>query len=485
MVLKAVVVSFVLFAVSLGAPAEDQIQELPGLKKQPNFKQFSGYLQASGTKRLHYWFVESENKPATDPVVLWMNGGPGCSSVLGLLTEHGPFRIQEDGVTLQFNPFSWNTVANVLYLESPAGVGYSYSNDGNYSTDDDITAHDNLLALQDFFKKFTEFSSNPFFITGESYGGVYVPTLSVLVADDPSINFQGFAVGNGLSSDELNDDSLVYFAYFHGLIGEDLWGSLITTCCKGNSTNCTFSKNAASSEACSVLLEQVFALLYGGDLNIYNLYGPCVKSSVSGRTVDFKTSIFDLTKQRLVTANFGWAFSTLPVVKEERQWIRKLSTGVSNGRLGVTPPCIDASGAIKYMNSLAVRVALHIPSQLPEWQPCSAINYNRIYSNMSAQYKTVLAKGKRVLVYNGDVDMACNFLGDEWFVDRLGLQSKSPRAEWTYIDEDHTSQVAGFVKAYELLTYVTVRGAGHMVPTDRPRPALKMFINFITNKPFN
>ncbi|XP_070201826.1 lysosomal protective protein-like [Littorina saxatilis] len=166
-------------------------------------------------------------------------------------------------------------------------------------------------------------------------------------------------------------------------------------------------------------------------------------------------------------------------MQKERAFIKKL------GRVSVTPPCIKADGYIKYMNSKDVRTALHIPAHLPEWAPCANIDYHRVYTEMSAQYKKVLGKGVRVLVYNGDIDMACNFLGDEWFVDRLMLPTVKPRGEWKYKDESQTTQVAGFVKAFEGLTYVTVRGAGHMVPTDKPRPALEMFINFISNKPFN
>ncbi|KAI2595124.1 cathepsin A, partial [Homo sapiens] len=82
------------------APDQDEIQRLPGLAKQPSFRQYSGYLKGSGSKHLHYWFVESQKDPENSPVVLWLNGGPGCSSLDGLLTEHGPFLVQPDGVTL-------------------------------------------------------------------------------------------------------------------------------------------------------------------------------------------------------------------------------------------------------------------------------------------------------------------------------------------------------------------------------------------------
>lgn len=81
-------------------------------------------------------------------------------------------------------------------------------------------AKDNFLALQDFFSKFPEYKTNDFYITGESYGGIYVPTLSSLVVNDTSINFKGMAIGNGITNFDMNDNSLLYFGYYHGLIGE-------------------------------------------------------------------------------------------------------------------------------------------------------------------------------------------------------------------------------------------------------------------------
>ncbi|PIO61182.1 serine carboxypeptidase, partial [Teladorsagia circumcincta] len=120
--------------------------------------------------------------PAQAPLLLWLNGGPGSSSLEGLFLENGPFRIGKDGKTIARNPYAWNQFANVLYLESPVGVGYSYSTDGNqpqYS--DDLTAAENYAALKNFFNRYPEYRSRPFYTTGESYAGVYIPTLSALL----------------------------------------------------------------------------------------------------------------------------------------------------------------------------------------------------------------------------------------------------------------------------------------------------------------
>ena len=116
---------------------KDQVLNLPGAEKlDVNFNQFSGYLNINGTKNNHYWLVESTNNPATDPVAFWTNGGPGCSGLLGFLTEQGPFRTDNKDLTLSANPYSWNTVANMVFIEAPCGVGFSYSDnpDVDYQT---------------------------------------------------------------------------------------------------------------------------------------------------------------------------------------------------------------------------------------------------------------------------------------------------------------------------------------------------------------
>ena len=160
---------------SFAARASDEVTYLPGQNfTSLNFRHYSGYLQSNGKKQLHYWFLESQNNPSTDPLVLWLNGGPGCSSLDGEMYEHGAFYTTEDGETIYLNPNSWNTVANMLYLEAPVGVGFSYSPDkADYTNNDNQTALDNYQALLNFFTLFPEYQSHEFFITGESYGGIY------------------------------------------------------------------------------------------------------------------------------------------------------------------------------------------------------------------------------------------------------------------------------------------------------------------------
>lgn len=176
------------FAPTTLEPSADEVTSLPGWDGALPSRQFSGYLGVGKHKQLHYWLVEAESGAGAAPLVLWLNGGPGCSSLDGFIYEHGPFRTDPaDPTKLVKFPQTWAKVANMLYLEAPAGVGFSYSTDpacdatptcSDYKTDDDQTAKDSAEALQAFFVKFPRLAKGPLFITGESYAGVYVPTLA-------------------------------------------------------------------------------------------------------------------------------------------------------------------------------------------------------------------------------------------------------------------------------------------------------------------
>ncbi|KAM4593397.1 lysosomal protective protein [Odontesthes bonariensis] len=438
--------------------APDEVTSLPGATFKCNYRQWSGYLKAGPGKFFHYWFVTSQRDPTKDPLVLWLNGGPGCSSLDGFLSENGPFHVNDDGATLYENKFSWNKIANMLYLESPAGVGYSYSDNDTYVTDDNQVADDNYKALQSFFAKFPNFTQNEFFIFGESYGGIYAPTLSLrVVTGSANINFKGFAVGNGLSSFALNDQSLIYFGYYHGLFGEDLWRDLNINCC--NEGKCDFSNPV--SETCKTLVNVAFHIVYESGLNEYALYLDC-----EGRRAFHK--------------GYETAMSHLFKSFRENLHTNKFSDGVTTSvSVNEVPPCINSTAQTNWLNRGDVRKALHIPDTLPAWDICSDAvgeHYKVVYSTMKDVYLKLLSMGLRALVYNGDTDMACNFLGDQWFVEDLGIKATSKYQHWI-----HNDQVAGFYQQFGNVTFLTVKGAGHMVPQWAPGPALHMFQSFIRN----
>lgn len=176
--MRSIFAASLLAAAVIAAPAEDKMRSLPDASAFDT-NTYSGYLNVTDTKQLHYVFTESYGNPETDPVVIWFNGGPGCSSLLGFMQENGPRMINDGMVFIEENPYPWNARANVMWLESPAGVGWSFAGtEQDLSTNDMLQSQDALKAVNSWYEKFPEFRSNELFVSGESYAGIYVPYLS-------------------------------------------------------------------------------------------------------------------------------------------------------------------------------------------------------------------------------------------------------------------------------------------------------------------
>lgn len=178
-------------------------------------------------RALFYTLAESSSpQPDKDPLVLFLNGGPGCSSIGGgFLSELGPFYPTPEGVSLVKNDYAWNQLANVVFLESPAFVGWSYSNTSEDAVvGDERTAKDTYEFLLRFLTRFPKYQDRPFWLAGESYAGHYLPNLSVEILDGlknkkhdkDHLNFKGFLLGKYFSfffsfnSNSLSMHSLLY-----------------------------------------------------------------------------------------------------------------------------------------------------------------------------------------------------------------------------------------------------------------------------------
>ncbi|GLT59048.1 hypothetical protein SLA2020_318920 [Shorea laevis] len=261
------------FGIIEAAPQGSLVTQLPGFNGTFPSKHYAGYISIgeSPEKNLFYYFVVSERNPLKDPVVLWLNGGPGCSSFDGFVYEHGPFNFEEGKPKgnlpiLHLNPYSWSKVSNIIYLDSPAGVGFSYwKNASEHITGDVETASDTHSFLLKWFKQYPEFLPNPFYISGESYAGIYVPTLASEVVKGikndtkPIINFKGYMVGNGATDARFDGNALVPFAHGMGLISNNIFEK-VEAACKGNYYD-------SQENACSQSLVLVEEALVG--LNIY------------------------------------------------------------------------------------------------------------------------------------------------------------------------------------------------------------------------
>ncbi|XP_010493441.1 PREDICTED: serine carboxypeptidase-like 34 [Camelina sativa] len=449
----------------LAAQRADRVKELPG---QPpvKFRQYAGYVTVNEThgRALFYWFFEATHNPSKKPLLLWLNGGPGCSSVgFGASEELGPFFPQNSSQpNLKLNPYSWNKAANLLFLESPVGVGFSYSNTSRDISQlgDTVTASDSYNFLVNWFKRFPQYKSHEFFIAGESYAGHYVPQLSELIYNQNKIaskkdfiNLKGLMIGNALLDDETDQKGMIDYAYDHAVISDALYEKV--------NQHCDFKLEHVSKE-CNGALDEYFDVYK--ILDMYSLYSPkCVPTSTNSSTSHSVAGTRPLPaarntfRPRLISQNEGW---------------RRMAAGYD--------PCLSEYTE-KYMNRRDVQEALHANvTNIPyPWTHCSdTISFwSDAPASMLPTLRKLVSAGLRVWVFSGDTDGRIPVTATRYSLKKLGLKIVQDWTPW------YTKlQVGGWTVEYDGLTYVTIRGAGHQVPTFKPREALQLVHHFLGNK---
>lgn len=440
----------------------------------PNFPykgtMYSGYLDLDNpAKKLHYMFVESSNDPEKDPLVLWLNGGPGCSSMLGWAQEHGPAMFPEESVQFELNPFSWNKAANMLYIESPAGVGYSFVNSDEkelWESDDIKSGVENLQAMLSFFRKFPGFKSHDFYISGESYAGIYVPMLANNILEynkkqvsSRRIKLKGILVGNGVTDWSVDTTpAMIDFAWSHGLYSPEDRAVIENVC---------FRK--VDEKKCERIVRRVLSVF--SKLNVYDIYRKCV--AAGPRELD-ETGVISTRSYKYTP----WVNQYL-TLQSENNFLAFLSA--EDTELGAGPSCIDDLGPAIYFNRDDVRKALHIDHRVGPWMVCSD-KVHSLYKidtkNGSLYLYHKLLNKIRILVYSGDTDAAVPVDGTRKWIHRLDRKILSPWKKWRV----NENEVAGYVTEYEGLTFVTIKGTGHMVPQWKPKEAYKMFDYFLKEK---
>ncbi|KAE8651204.1 hypothetical protein Csa_001925 [Cucumis sativus] len=434
----------------------DRILRLPGQPSSStvNFQQFSGYITVDDyqNRALFYYFVEAYTDPSSKPLLLWLDGGPGCSSLgVGAFVEHGPFR--PEGDVLIHNRFSWNNVANILYVESPAGVGFSFSENITFYTtvNDTITAQDNLVFLERWFKKFPEYKNRDFFISGESYAGHYVPQLATLILQSKLsiFNLKAIAVRNPLLEFYTDFNARGEYLWTHGLISDSTYKLLNKVCniseitrqsiLHNVSTSCSFVDNSVSKEYSE------FINLYSVNLDV------CTSSTLSQAASSF------LSK------------------RTPRKTLPQYSIDV----------CI-ADEVSSYLNREDVQKALHahLLGGLSNWSFCSfVLKYDKknLLIPTIDTLGSLVHSGIRVLVYSGDEDAVIPLIGSRRLVNKLAkslrLNTTLPYSPWFY-----NHQVGGWVETYgekNSLSFATVRGGAHQAPYTAPQRSLTLITAFL------
>ncbi|WJX74325.1 Serine carboxypeptidase-like 48 [Trifolium repens] len=396
----------------------------------------AGYYRLPHSKaaRMFYFFFESRNNK-DDPVVIWLTGGPGCSSELALFYENGPFQFSKDNnSSLVWNKYGWDAASNIIFVDQPTGTGFSYTTD-----DSDIRHNENGVSndlydfLQAFFKEHPQFTKNDFYITGESYAGHYIPAFASRVhqgnkaKEGIHINLKGFAIGNGLTNPEIQMKAYTDFALDKGLINKDEHDDInksLPPCHKAIKT-CGIKGGDAcvtARDICFDIFDRILAI--AGDINYYD--------------------------------------------------IRKKSGDLS----------YDFSNMETFLNLKTVREALGVGDL--EFVSCSGTVYEAMLEdwmkNLEVGIPALLEDGIKLLVYAGEYDLICNWLGNSRWVDAMNWSGQkefnsSPATPYLVHNKE-----AGILKSHGPLAFLKVKEAGHMVPMDQPKAALQMLKDWMQGK---
>ena len=274
-----------------------------------------------------YWYFESRNAPATDPLVLWLTGGPGCSSEVALFGENGPCKVSSDGMNTTTNSYSWNANANLLYVDQPTGTGFSYGT--GYDHDEKAVGADMYSFMQAFLDAHPGLRANPFHVFGESYAGHYVPNVAHAIwagnqaGSAPHINLHGMSVGNGLTDPE------VQYAYYPAM-------AVSTNMHKPAVDNATFARMQAAVPGCI----KAITACNGGT-------GPISKLACLGAYAECNSALMSPYE----------------------------TTGMNPYDMRVKcakpPLCYDFSGVGKFLGRKDVREKLGIRSDAGAWESCN------------------------------------------------------------------------------------------------------------------
>ena len=471
----------ILITLSNSSVEDDIVGEIPDYSYRGRL--YSGYLSSSTVKQFHYMFNLASEDYENKPLVLWLNGGPGCSSLEGWASENGPMKLDSKG-KFNMNEYSWNKAANMLYMESPGDVGFSYIDsklDYELEINDDIAAQDNFNALQDFFKKFPSFKGKDFYISGESYAGIYIPMLAEKIINYNNnvsaiekINLKGILVGNGVADWNYDIKNAQYdFVFTHHLISYEERQYFNKYCIK-----------EIDKEKCNALIGEVTERLE--NINLYDYLQKCATPTNEYGDKDYFSSYY---------LKSPWAFHNL---KQKQQKLKEKldrikSQNIRNDNIfkppqslktNLSPPCMDTTQINKYFNREEVKRALHVKMD-KTWDLCSSdVNKRYVIQDKGSiwAYPTILNSGVRVLIYSGDTDLSVPFNGNQAWITNLKLEIVKKWTQWRAFDDIYN--VSGYYIKYKGLTFCTVKGTGHMVPEWKPKEAYYMFSKFLNNEDF-
>ncbi|PKY00939.1 pheromone-processing carboxypeptidase kex1 [Aspergillus campestris IBT 28561] len=437
----------VVAAKSAKSAADYYVRSLPGAPEGPLLKMHAGHIEVDPENNgdLFFWHFQNRHIANRQRTVIWLNGGPGCSSMDGALMEVGPYRL-EDNHTLTYNNGSWNEFANLLFVDQPVGTGFSYANTNAYLHELDEMAAHFVTFLTTFFELFPEYERDDIYLSGESYAGQHIPYIARAIQErnknarsSAPWNVKGLLIGNGWISPAEQYPSYLTFAYEEGLITE---GSRVAKNLEVLDSVCQSrmeaKKNKIHYDDCETVLTELLGKTLDSDQQCYNMYDVRLRDDAESCGMNWPTDLEDVG------------------------------------------PYLQRSDVVQALNIN--------PDKKSGWQECSgAVSRTFLAENSVPAVNLLpglLESGIPVLLFSGDKDLICNHIGTEHLINNMhwnggtGFETSSgvwaPRHDWTFEDEP-----AGIYQYARNLTYVLFYNASHMVPYDLPRQSRDMLDRFM------
>ncbi|KAG6490038.1 hypothetical protein ZIOFF_051320 [Zingiber officinale] len=339
-----------------------------------------------------YYFIESENNPAEDPLLLWLTGGPRCSAFSGLVFEIGPLKFvaaEYNGSlpSLVYHPYSWTKIANVIFLDSPLGSGFSYSRKyEGYDANDTIWSEQAYKFLIQWLVEHPQFISNPLYIAGDSYAGKIVPMVAKRILDgidegkEPLLNLQGYIIGNPATGGKVDKNSKISYAHSMGIISDDFF-EMIQKSCSGQAY-----ENPTTSQ-CQMYLNSftncyVYALAYywaNNDIvrTALNVKKETIKEWVRCNiylpyTKELKSNIkyhFSLLQRGYRALVYSGDHDLVVPFSGTKQWIKSLNSSIMEGWRSWHVGGQVAGYTMTYSNNLTFATVKGAGHTAPEYQP--------------------------------------------------------------------------------------------------------------------
>lgn len=490
----------------------------PGICETTNgVKSYSGYVTLpmgtlsdsqeyqNYTINTFFWFFESRNDPKNSPLSFWMNGGPGSSSMIGLLQENGPCQVNTDSNSTYLNPWSFNNVANMLYVDQPVQTGFSYDTLVNGTSDlttgtitvgdfssGNIPAQNSTFLVgtfpsnnpvdttndtansaralwhfaQVFFQEFPDYmpGNNKVSIWTESYGGHYGPAYASYFQS------QNQKIQNGT----LNETGDGY------IIDLDTLG-IINGCVDMLVQETSYPTIAYNN---TYGIQAINESLYQASINAFNQQDGCKDRINNCRSIAAQK---DPTNQ----GNSGQVDS---VCADAANFCSTEVEGAytyysDRNYYDIAAPAADPFPYSYYqgfLNEQWVQRALGVPVNYTE-------SIASVYDAFSAtgdfprdgflgDIAYVLDSGIKVALVYGDRDYACNWIGGE-AVSLAVPYSQAPNFKNAGYTQMHTngSYVGGMVRQYGNFSFTRVFESGHEVPAYQPETAFQIFNRTLNN----